>query len=265
MRSTSKGCEDPLKLLLCVVAAVTALAARPALGREAGDPIRLAWAEGDVAGMTAILSPDGTTTVGFIDYRQHRRGDVLNVVRIARFSDGSSDEDQVEARVGPTLQTLRGRSIIRNVKGIATVDLEIDVAGGHITGFSGLGSERQTYDERVELPGGTYWGPLIFLVIKNFDKNADDDRLTFRTVVATPRPRVLDMELLRRERTSVTRSGGRIDVLRFALRPTVNWLVDPIIRMLAPDTSFFVQLGAPPGLVRFDGPRNFAEQKIRIE
>jgi len=34
---------------------------------------------------------------------------------------------------------------------------------------------------------------------------------------------------------------------------------------LAPDTNFFVQLGAPPGLVRFDGPRNFAEQKIRIE
>jgi hypothetical protein len=253
-------------ILLCLLATVTMLpAARPASGRDTGDPIRLAWVEGDVAGMSPILSPDGSATIGFIDYRQHRRGDLLKVVRVARFSDGSSDEDRVDARVGQTLRTLRGRSIIRNTNGVPTVDLQIDVVRGHITGFSGLGDARQTYDERVELPAGTYWGPLIFLVIKNFDKNADGERLVFRTVIATPQPRVLDMELLRQERTSVTRPGGFIDVVHFALRPTVNWLVDPIIRIFAPDTDFFVQPGAPPGMVRFDGPRNFAKQKIRIQ
>ena len=73
------------------------------------------------------------------------------------------------------------------------------------------------------------------------------------------------MVLLRQERTGVTRADGRIDARRFTLRPTVNWLIDPIVHMLAPDTTFFVQPGAPPGLVRFDGPRNFAGQKIRIE
>jgi hypothetical protein len=39
----------------------------------------------------------------------------------------------------------------------------------------------------------------------------------------------------------------------------------PIIRMFAPETTFLVQAGAPPSLARFDGPRNFAGQKIRIE
>jgi len=252
-------------VLLGVLAALATLAARPAVGREAGDPIRLAWVEGDVAGMSPILSPDGATTIGFIDYRQHRRGDLLKLVRVARFDDGSSDEDRAEVRVGRTLETLRGRSIIRNTKGVATVDLTIDVAGGRITGFSGLGAERQTYDERVALPAGTYWGPLIFLVIKSFDQNTDTDRLTFRTVVATPGPRVLDMEILRQERTTVTRPGGRIAVRHFALRPTVNWLIDPIVHMFTPDTAFFVQPGSPPGMVRFEGPRNFAGQKIRIE
>ena len=66
-----------LKPLLWVLATVAALAAHPAAGREAGDPIRVAWIEGDVAGMTAILSPDGTSTIGFVDYRQHRRGSVI--------------------------------------------------------------------------------------------------------------------------------------------------------------------------------------------
>jgi hypothetical protein len=35
--------------------------------------------------------------------------------------------------------------------------------------------------------------------------------------------------------------------------------------MFAPETSFLVQSGTPPGLARFEGPRNYAEQKIRIE
>lgn len=253
------------RLLLGVLAAAATLSARPAAGREAGDPIRLAWVEGDVAGMTAIRSPDGRDTIGSIDYHQHRRGDLLKLVRIARFDDGSSDEDRAEARVGKTLEALRGRSIIRDRKGVATVDLTIDVTGGRITGFSGLGAERRTYDEHVTLPAGTYWGPLIFLVVKSFDANADGDRLTFRTVVATPKPRVLDMEILRRDPAFIARPGGRVAVRRFALRPTINWLVDPIVHLFTPDTTFSVQPGTPPGMVRFDGPRNFAGQTIRIE
>ena len=249
------------------LALLAALAAAPAAaaGREAGDPIRMEWIEGDVAGTTSIRSPDGGTIIGFVDYHQRRRGDRLEAVRIARFTDGSSDEDHVEARVGRTLETIGGRSVIRNTKGVATVDITIDVAGGHITGFSGLGDERETYDERVELPAGTYWGPLIFIVIKNFDKNATDDRLVFHTVAATPKPRVFDMEVVRQEQSSIRRPGGKIEVVRFALRPTVNWLIDPIIRLIAPETNFLVQPGAPPALARFDGPRNYAEQTIRIE
>jgi hypothetical protein len=254
-----------LNLQLGTLAILATLAAHPAAGRDAGDPIRLAWVEGDVAGISSILSADGNSTIGFIDYHQHRRGDRLDIVRIARFNDGSSDEDRVEVRIGKTLQTLRGNSVIRNAKGVATVDITIDVAGDRITGFSGLGDERQTYDERVELPPGTYWGPLIFIVIKNFEQNAAGGRVAFRTVVATPKPRVFDMEVVRQERSSVRSRGGKIDVVRFALRPTVHWMIDPIVRMFAPETDFLVQLGAPPGHARFDGPRNYAEQEIRIE
>ncbi len=53
--------------------------------------------------MSSIFSPDGKSTIGFVDYRQRRRGDVLEIVRVARFSDGSSDEDRVEARIAETL------------------------------------------------------------------------------------------------------------------------------------------------------------------
>jgi hypothetical protein len=61
------------------------IAGSAAAHRDPGDPIRLAWVEGDVAGMTSIFSPDGTSTIGFVEYRRHRHGDMLEAVRIARF------------------------------------------------------------------------------------------------------------------------------------------------------------------------------------
>lgn len=254
-----------IKPVVRIAAIGMMLAARPAVARDAGDPIHLMWVEGDVAGLSSIRSPDGKVTIGSVDYHQRRRGELLHAVRIARFRDGSSDEDRVEARVGSTLQTVRGRSIIRNAAGVATVDITVDVATGHITGFSGVGEKRQNYDQHVDLTPGTYWGPLVFMVVKNFDQNATDGRLVFRTVVATPQPRVLDMELLRQGKTVVYRVGEKIDGVNFLLRPTINPVIDPIIQALAPETSFVVAPGSPPALARFEGPRNYQGQKIRLE
>jgi len=78
-----------------VVAATALFVVRAAQARESGDPIQLKWMEGDVAGMTTIWSPDGKQVIGFVEYHQHRKGDQLEATRVARFVDGSSDEDQV--------------------------------------------------------------------------------------------------------------------------------------------------------------------------
>ncbi len=254
-----------LKSSIGIIAIGMVLAAQPAAARDAGDPIRLAWIEGDVAGLSTIHSPDGKAIIGSVNYHQHRRGQTLHIVRVARFRDGSSDEDRVEARVGKTLETVRGRSIIRNTAGVATVDIRIDIAAGHITGFSGLGKDRADYDEHVSLTPGTYFGPLVFMVIKNFELNASGDTLVFRSVVAAPKPRVLEMEVERQGKTVVQRVGERFDGVTFLLRPTVNFLVDPIIQAMAPEAKFTIEPGAPPALARFEGPRNYERQKIRIE
>ena len=86
-----------------------------------------------------------------------------------------------------------------------------------------------------------------------------------QTVVATPKPRVLDMELTRKGPTTLAKPGGQVEVTPFGMLPTVNFLVDPIIQRFAPETTFVVQSGKPPAVVRFAGPRNYAGQKIIIE
>jgi hypothetical protein len=215
--------------------------------------------------MATVLSPDGREPLGVVEYRQVRRGDVLTVHRVTRFADGSSDEDFAEAEVSGTLRALRGRSRIRDPRGATEVDLEIDVGAGKVRGEVRSPSGVQRYDEDVTLPPATYWGPLMQLVLKSFDENAQDGRVVFRTVVPTPAPRVIDMELVRAGRTDVTRAGIPYVVDRYRLRPTVHWAVDPLIRLIAPAVDFYVLPGEPPALVRLTGPRNYAGQRMLLE
>jgi hypothetical protein len=230
-----------------------------------GDPIRLIWAEGDVAGMASIFGSKNREEIGFVQYRQTLHGNVLSAVRIAHFLDGSSDEDWADARVGKTLEALYGHSIIRDASGTPIVDITIDVAQSHVLGSWVAGGTRFTCDERVELPSATYWGPLIFILVKNFEANARDGRLVFRTVVPTPRPRIFDLELVSQGTAVIQRFGIPIDVVRFELRPTVHPLIDPLLRLFVPSGHFWIQGREPPALVRFAGPRNYAGQEIVIE
>ena len=240
--------------------------ARAALAREPGDPIRLVWTEGDVAGMSTIWDPAGREPVGFVEYHQIRRGDRLVSLRTARFRDGSSDEDSAEARLDDnTLEAVSGRSIIRDASGVPIVDLTIDVQNQRVVASWGRGEDRRTSDERVALPKGTYWGPLIFIVLKNFDANAENGRLAFHTVAPTPKPIALDMEVVRGDTRTLERTNIRIEAQAYRLTPTIHWLVDPVVRMIAPAATFWLLPGEPPALARFAGPRNYGRQEIVIQ
>src|SRR2546428_87351 len=106
---------------------------------------------------------------------------------------------------------------------LAAALLLLPAAGGRIAASWGRGARRRALEERVALPKGTYWGPLIFIVLKNFDANAEDGRLVFRTVAPTPRPRVFDMELAGGPPAALQRVGTRLATRRFQLGPTLHW------------------------------------------
>jgi hypothetical protein len=229
------------------------------------EPIKLQYLEGDYAGSTTIWSEDGKRVQGYIAYSQHREGDLLKIERVARFRDGSSDEDTVEARVGARLEAIGGRSIIRDARGKPVVDLSVNVAKKRVTGFYIEDGKREAVDEEVDIGPGTYWGPLYQLVVKNFAANATDGKVVVQSILPTPKPRVIDMEFARDGAATVSRTGGSTKTERITLLPTVNFLIDPILQRLVPKTEFFVAAGDPPSLARFSGPRNYAGQMMRLE
>lgn len=245
-----------------VVGLLVAARVEPAAATE---PIKLQYVEGDFAGATTIWSEDGKRVMGFIAYRQSRDGDRLRITRSAHFRDGSSDEDEAEVRVGATLESIRGRSIVRDTRGKPVVDLEFDVPGKRVTGFYLDDGEREEVDEEVDIGPGTYWGPLFNIVLKNFDANASDGKVVFEAILPTPKPRVIDMELARDGTATLKRTGGSVAATRYTLLPTVNFLVDPILRRFVPKTELYLDGGTPPALARFVGPRNYAGQIMWLE
>src|SRR5438034_5916248 len=198
--------------------------------------------------MSTIYGPDGGEPIGLIEYRQTRHGDRLSSVRIAHFRDGSSDEDTADARVEGTLEALAGRSIIRDADGVSVADVAIDVAGGRLRGSWGRGSRRRTLEERVTLPKATYWGPLIFIVLKNFDANAEDGRLVFRTVAPTPRPRVLDLELAGGPRAWLGRTGPAFTTPPLEPARTFHCPCVPVLGHRLPRAPFWILPGRRPPL-----------------
>jgi len=244
--------------------AILLLAAAPVVA-EPTQPIGMQWVEGDYAGVTSIWSADGKKVIGTVSYHQYRDGDRLHVSRVARFADGSRDEDEAVVRVGRTLESISGRSRILDKRGRTTVDLRIDVAGRRLSGFYVEDGEKQTVDEEADIGPQTYWGPLYMLVLKNFAANAAGDTLVVQSILPTPKPRVIDMEFSRDGSARVQRAGLTIEAERYTLLPTVNFLVDPILQRLVPKTIFLVDPGKPPLLARFDGPRNYQGQMMRIE
>jgi hypothetical protein len=254
-----------MRTLLLVPALAVLLAVPRLAAADPETPITLTWVEGDYGGMTTIWSEDGKKAIGYIDYRQHREGDLLYIARAAYFADGSRDVDEAVVRVGKRLESVSGRSQIRDKRNKTIVDLRIDVAGKRLRGFYIEDGERTEVDEEADIGPQTYWGPLYMLVLKNFAASADGDTLVVQSVLATPKPRLIDMGFSRDGSASVRRTGGTIDAERYVLLPTVNFLIDPILQKLVPKTIFLMSPGKPPSLARFDGPRNYQGQMMRLE
>jgi hypothetical protein len=102
VRRSARGRRTaPAVVALLVAGTAAARAATPA------DPICLTFTEGDTAGITDISDPRGGETLGFVEHTQTRRGDIRSVRRVARFRDGSTDEDVAEARAGAAPEALR--------------------------------------------------------------------------------------------------------------------------------------------------------------
>jgi hypothetical protein len=87
----------------------------------------------------------------------------------------------------------------------------------------------------------------------------------FKTIAPTPKPRVINLELVRKGMQTVTRPGGSLDAVELSLLPTIHFLIDPIIQRILPETTFFIDDSKPPVLARFVGPRNYEGQTMRLE
>lgn len=251
--------------LLGLVLLAVLVGIAPAARADPTPPIKLAYVEGDIGGTQTIWSEDGKRVIGLIEYRQLRKKDVLLITRTAHFRDGSSDSDEAEVRISDRLESIRGRMVIRDTKGKATLDLKVDVAAKRVTGFYTDDGKRHEVDDEFDIGPGTYWGPLFAIVLKNFAANADGDALVFSTIAPTPKPRALDMRFTRVGAAKLTRTGGAVATTRFTLLPTVNFLIDPILKRFVPETNFYLDDEKPPTIVRFVGPRNYAGQTMRLE
>jgi hypothetical protein len=115
-------------------------------------------------------------------------------------------------------------------------------------------SERKEWSETVKIsPGTTFAGFGFTLAIKRFRQRLlRGERIEFRTIGFTPKPRVVSVEVFHGGLDEMQMSGRTLRGDRFVIHPKIPWLANLFIDV--PDTHIWLTNPAPAGFLRWEGP-----------
>jgi hypothetical protein len=207
-----------------------------------------------VRGFLVLRSLDGKILAG-VDNIQTAQGDRVTIKLVHRFRDGSFREETTVFTQSGRFRLLSNHSIQRGPTFPGTMEVWIDARGGRVrVRYQEKDGKEKTIDESMTLPADLANG-IVFTLVKNLTKDAS--LLVVPMVVATPKPRLVKLEIRRAgvERFSI--GGASNEATRFNVHVALGGLaglIAPIIGKQPHDSAVWVTGGAAPGFVKSEGP-----------
>ena len=219
-----------------------------------GETVAVRHQEGLVRGFLVLRSLDGKVLAG-VDNFQTARGDRVTIKLVYRFRDGSFREETTVFTQSGRFRLLSNHSIERGPTFPGPMEVWIDAVGGRVrVRYQEKDGKEKTIDEAMALPEDLSNG-MVFTLVKNLTK--DVSFLEVPMVVATPKPRLVKLEIRRAgvERFSI--GGASDEATRFNVHVALGGLaglVAPIIGKQPKDSAVWVSTGTAPGFVKSEGP-----------
>jgi hypothetical protein len=232
-------------------------------GEAAQIPVR--FAEGVTHGFLALRSLRGDALAQG-SLLQVARGDRVESRLVFRFKDGSVYDETVVFSQQKVFTMLSYRLAQRGPAFPENLEASLDRASGRYTVTSRAGNKgrEQVFSGTMELPADVYNG-MILTVVKNLAKDASE---TVHVVAFTPKPRLIELELLPVGEQQVLVGDVAKTVTHYALKPrlgTVLKLLASLFGKLPPDYHCWVLTEDVPAFVRFEGPLSLKAPVWRIE
>jgi hypothetical protein len=229
-----------------------------------GEPVAVRYAEGIVHGFLALRTLDGETIANG-DLIQVARGNRVTGRLVFRFKDGSLHEETAVYSQRGTFRLVSDHLVQKGPMFPQPLEMTIDAGGDVTVRYTNDHGEQKVESEHLELPADLANG-LVLTLLKNVRPDAPPKTLAY--VAATPKPRLVKLEIKSAGQERFTTGGVRRAATRYVLKVDiggVSGLLAPLVGKQPPDSHVWVLGGEAPAFVKAEQALYLGGPVWRIE
>jgi hypothetical protein len=172
-----------------------------------------------------------------------------------RFKDGSLHQETSVFSQRRTFQLLTYHLVQKGPVFKRAIDMSVNVSTGQVSiQYTDDGGKEKTITDHLKLPADLANG-IVTTLLGDIDPKTP--RTTLSMVVATPKPRLVKLEISPLGEDSFTVGGSATKAIRYAVKIDIGGItgvIAPIIGKQPPDTHVWMVYGKAPGFLKSEGP-----------
>lgn len=186
---------------------------------------------------------------------QNAKGNRVTSELSFRFKDGSLHQETSVFSQRHVFQLLTYHLVQKGPAFKRPMDMSVNVSTGQVTiQYMDDDRKQKTITDHLKLPADLANG-IVTTLAGDIDPKAP--RTTLSMLVATPKPRVVKLEITPVGEDSFTVGGSAATAIRYAIKVDIGGIagvIAPIIGKQPPDTHVWMVHGKAPGFLKSEGP-----------
>ena len=219
-----------------------------------GEQVPVRHREGRVHGFLVLRDQD-EKIIASGSSLQFTRGNRVTSELTFHFPDGSLHQETTVFLQRRTFQLATYRLIQKGPVFRRPTDLSLNASTGQVNvQYTDEDGKTKTISERMKLPADLANG-LVTTLLYNIDSKAP--KTVVSMLVATPKPRLVKLEISPAGEDSFTVAGAGLKALRYVVKVDIggiSGLIAPLVGKQPPNTQVWIIGGTAPGFVKSEGP-----------
>lgn len=217
------------------------------------DPVPVRHVEGRIHGFLVLRNLDGKILASG-SLVQNASGNRVTSELGFRFKDGSLRQETSVFSQRRVFQLLTYHLVQKGPAFKRPMEMSVNVSTGQVTIHYTDDDKEKTITDHLDLPADLANG-IVTTLLGDIDPEAP--RTTLSMVVATPKPRVVKLEISPLGEDSFTIGGSAAKAIRYTVKVDIGGitgLIAPMIGKQPPDTHVWMFYGKAPGFLKSEGP-----------
>jgi len=225
----------------------------PALSLNA-DQVPVRHLEGRIYGFVVLRDMDDKLLASG-SLIQNANGNRVTSELSFHFKDGSVHQESTVFSQRRTFQLLTYRLVQKGPAFKRAIDMSVNVSTGQVTiQYTDDDGKEKKITERLKLPADLANG-MVTTLLGDIDPKTPKTLLSM--LVATPKPRLVKLEISPVGEDSFTVGGSAGKAMRYAVKIDIGGIsgfIAPIIGKQPPDTHVWMVYGKAPSFLKSEGP-----------